>query len=90
MMYLFLFQHVVSHCTTFFGNGSDSIDRLLWDTSVSSTPAITSHRASAEAVDGSTLDSWRFIRTRRLFLEVIFKVPIKCVNVARLYLCKLQ
>ena len=39
---------------------------------------------------GSTLDSWRFIRTRRLFLEVIFKVHIKCVNVARLYLCKLQ
>ena len=35
------------------GNGSDSIDRLLWDTSVSSTPAITSHRASAEAVDDS-------------------------------------
>ena len=41
------------------GNGSDSIDRLLWDTSVSSTPAITSHRASAEAVDDS--DSLRVL-----------------------------
>ena len=38
-------------------NGSDSIDRLLWDTSVNSTPAITSHRATAEAVDDP--ESWQ-------------------------------